>query len=231
VFRYGLDVGGVPPTKTPGLREWWEGAGIASAALVASLWFAPAGDWQGLDRSAVVALIASGVWFLEGVRLRRLFARRTRDLEQHARAVGLKPVGSDARVHEGVGEHGRVRVSLEEPLMLVVWVRSVLYVFLLALAMQTFGIFALAAVVSLPVLLSAWTSRRPIINVEFVTETGSLHRLEVHRSVDVRPALAPMPRPGFAGEGALGFGESDDPAGRIGIAPKAGSLSAPEGED
>jgi hypothetical protein len=208
--------------------QWFRVAAIAGLVLLCTLLAIDTGHWRDLLVTAAWGSCASGVWYLEVARLRRVADRRARALEQRARALGLTPTASDARVHEGDGEQGHVRVWIEQPPMLhdtgsVITVTSWAW---FAFGMGLPGCLAAMGVLAGAVLLSVWTSRRPQINVEWVTETGSLHQVEVHRSADVDAALD---RAGL--EGALGFSDSDTPAGRIGIAAESGGLNSPEGEE
>jgi hypothetical protein len=223
-----MDVRGVLATKQ--MKRGLRIAATAGVAFVVLHVVYTVGGKEALA-TVIAASAAIRLWSLETARLRRLVARRAQDLEQHARALGLTPSVSDPGVHEGVGEHGRVSVRVEDPAMLHDDLTMVILWVLVMVATTRFGVFPLAGVLLGAVLLSVWTSRRPTINVEFVTDTGLLHRMEVHRSSDVKAALAPMPRLGAAGRGALGFSESDDPAGRIAVALPAGALSPREGEE
>jgi hypothetical protein len=203
---------------------------VAVVALVVALVGISTGRWKDVVGTVIAASAASGLWSLEIARLRRVFDRRAHALEQRARGLGLTPTASDARVHEGDGERGHVRVWAEDPPMLHDSV-SVLTLWCLALivfGMTKLGVLFLVGGVTGAVLLSMWTSRRVKINVEWVNETGSLHQVEVHRSADVDVELD---RPGLAAEGALGLSDHDDPVGRIGIARESGALSSSGGEE
>jgi hypothetical protein len=206
-------------------------AAIAGTVLLAAA-AVFTGDWKGLV--VIVAIwVAGGLWSLETRRLRRVLDRRVQDLEQHARELGLTPSATDSGVHEGVGEHGRVRVWVEEPPMLrddtsvvdLAW--RMMFAFCVGFATLKAGVIGLSGVFLGAVLLSVWTSRRTTINVEFVTETGLLHRTEVHRSAEIRSALAPLP----AVPGALGFSQNEGPSGQLAITPGTGTVSPIERED
>jgi hypothetical protein len=197
VFHCDMDVRGVIDAKKRQARRQILYVVLLMVATLPLVWFLREDIWT-WDGFPFGWTLASLVQTIQQTWMAREVARRARELEEEAGALALTRSTADARVYEGMGRHGAVRVWVPDdprPFGRHGVQKQALNLFLLAAWFGTAAWLGVAGIAVALVVAAVWCAltARAAVEIEGTDGIGRRRRTRVYRVADVKVALWTLP--------------------------------------